>query len=240
MYLGLHLRDHLGWHLRVHLGSHLGEHRRRQPINGSPRTRTIRDRERTLVNEPNYVSRSIVKRAEDGDVGGENRERTVRRGKGVDSWLGDGLSGYRAVIGQQVRRLLWGVQTTTIGSGRFPSSFPCWNCWFHRPALCTINQRFSTALKETETTDPRRSRSTPTSCISSSCRRFTALSCDCKLVMSCRSCPSPGIKAGSATVVLTTSRFSPPPEAEGGIIRRAVGKSVGWSKSEICREGSQF
>lgn len=94
--------------------------------------------------------------------------------------------------------------------------------------------------KETETTDPRRSRSTPTSCISSSCRRFTALSCDCKLVMSCRSCPSPGIKAGSATVVLTTSRFSPSPEAEGGIIRRAVGKSVGWSKSEICREGSQF
>jgi hypothetical protein len=184
-------------------------------------------------------------------------------GKGVDSWsgvrtemiiswlprtldlmrrglLGDRLSGYRAVMGRRVKQLLWGVQTTTTGGGRFPFGSPCWNYRSHRPALCMINQRFSTALKKTETTDPRRSRITPTSCISSSCRRDTALSCDCKLVMSCRSWPSPGIKVGSATVVLTASRFSPSPEAEGGTIRRAIGKSVGWSKSEICREGAQI
>jgi hypothetical protein len=79
VYLGLRLRDRLGWYLRVHLGSHLGEHRRRQPIKGSPRTRAIRDGERTLVDEPNYMSCSIVKLAEDGDVGG-------RTGNGRLGW----------------------------------------------------------------------------------------------------------------------------------------------------------
>ena len=135
------MRDHSGCHLRMYLGLHLWVHQRlvglrlspswRHMVNTGTGARASSNRERTLPNEPNHMSRSIVKLAEDGDW--VWRECTLMRRERMYRWsavrveavecrlsrtsnlaldrrfLGSGVSGNGIVIHRHIMRLLWRV-----------------------------------------------------------------------------------------------------------------------------------
>ena len=73
---------------------------------------------------------------------------------------------------------------------------------------------------------------------SSSCRWDTALSCDCKFVIPCRSWPSRGVRSGSGTIDVpcaSRSIFLSSLEVEEEPITRPIVNEIEW---EMCGERS--